>query len=55
MGQWLRKTAMVLAQNYSSPVSFWLNMTFAELAEWIKVNNELHKKLHTPAKGRAPF
>lgn len=33
--------AMILSQNYNTPVFDWLAMPLRELREWIATNNEL--------------
>jgi len=39
-GEWLRTQALIMAKNWSTPVSFWLSITLRELRDWIDSSNE---------------
>lgn len=40
----MRRQALVLAKNYSTPVSYWLALPLHDLKDWIDTNNVLIKE-----------
>ena len=37
---WIRKQCLTLSKNWTTPVSFWLDLPLRELAHWIEASNE---------------
>ena len=39
-GEWIRKQALILAKNWSTPVPYWLSVSLPDLKKWIDASNE---------------
>lgn len=45
VADWLREQCIILAQNNSTPIPFWLDLSLPDLQEWIGANNRVQKML----------
>lgn len=40
----MRRTCLTMAQNWHTPVGYWLDMHLVEFRQWLTANNELLSK-----------